>query len=110
MPRNAATTAAVSAGTNYPVIKDKALIAAAEEYFTLARDESRIALRKKELKPQLLAAMAGAPKAYAGARLLSASEVATIPAMPDREITKAMLGQVLPGSKGRAGYTQISIT
>lgn len=96
-------------GTNFPVIKDKKAIAAAEEYYGLLRDASRIEARKKELKLLLIAAMAGAPTAFAGARVLSASEVNAVPPTADRIITKDMLGQVIPGSGGRAGYTQLSV-
>jgi hypothetical protein len=103
------TKPAASSGTNYPIIKAKTVIAAAEEYYGLLRDESRIDTRKKELKPILLEAMNGAPTAYAGARVLSASAVNTVPATPDRTITKEMIGQTIPGGRGRAGYTQLSV-
>jgi hypothetical protein len=96
-------------GSNFPIIKDKTVIAAAEEYYGLLRDESRIEARKKELKPLLIAAMNGAPTAFAGVRVLSVSDVNAVPLTPDRIITKEMVGQTIPGGKGRSGYTQLSV-
>lgn len=97
------------AGSNFPVIKDKAAVAAAEEYFGLTKEETRIRLRKKELKRLLVAAMGGAPTAFAGARVLTLNEVADVPGTPDRTITKDMVGQVIPGSSGTAGYTKLGV-
>ncbi|MBO1077243.1 hypothetical protein [Roseomonas marmotae] len=100
---------AAPAGTNHPVIKDKKIIAAAEEYATLKKDASRIERRLKELKPVLEAAMDGAPVAYAGARILNLSVTEATPEGQNQVITREMIGQVIPGKAGRAGYTTLAV-
>ncbi|MBC9177805.1 hypothetical protein [Pseudoroseomonas ludipueritiae] len=107
--KTAAAAPAAPAGTNHPVIKDKALIKAAETYATNKAEISRMEAENDDLKPRLLAAMGGAPTAYAGSRVLTQSDVETIKPTPNQVITKEMVGQVIPGKKGRKGYTQLSV-
>lgn len=108
-PAKKAAPEASAEATNYPVIKDKKIIAAAEEYATLKKEGSRIERRLKELKPLLEAAMDGAPVAYAGTRILNLSTTEAIPDGKNQVITRAMLGQVIPGKSGRAGYTTLTV-
>jgi hypothetical protein len=111
-PRAKKTPAAVPvapAANNYPVLKDKKIIAAADEYATLKAEGSRIERRLKELKPLLEAAMDGAPVAYAGKRILNLSRTEAIPAGDNQVITRDMLGQIIPGKSGRAGYTTLAV-
>ena len=114
MPRAPATPesaapAGAPAGTNYPVFKDKALIAAADEYVAKQAEAKVIEGRLRELKEQLVAAMHGAPTAYAGVRVLSLTEFPAVPAIPERKIDRTMLGQTIPGKSGRAGYCQLRV-
>lgn len=96
-------------GTNFPVIKDKAIIAKAEIYATKKAEIASLEAEVKALRPDLLAAMGGAPTAYAGTRVLSLNEVSAIPATENVKITRDMVGQVIPGKKGRAGYSTLEV-
>jgi hypothetical protein len=107
--RKPAASAAPLAGTNHPVIKDKKIIAAADEYAKLKAEASRIERRLKELKPLLEAAMDGAPVAYAGSRILNLTRTEAIPAGDNQVITRDMLGQIIPGKSGRAAYTTLAV-
>jgi hypothetical protein len=102
-------TTVAPAGTNYPVLKDKPLIAAAEEYFAKQAEAKVIESRLKELKAQIVAAMHGAPTAYAGVRVLSLTEFAPVPPIPERTIDRTMIGQTIPGKPGRVGYVQLRV-
>jgi hypothetical protein len=107
--RKAAPAATPPAGTNHPVLKDKKIIAAADEYATLKAESSRIERRLKELKPLLEAAMDGAPVAYAGKRILNLSYTEATPAGANQVITRDMIGQIIPGKAGRAGYSTLTV-
>ena len=109
-PKSSTKAATAEApANNYPVIKDKKIIAAAEEYATLKKEASRIERRLKELKPLIEAAMDGAPVAYAGTRILNLSTTEATPDGQNQIITRAMIGQVIPGKSGRAGYTTLTV-
>lgn len=107
--RKAAPAAVATAGTNLPVLKDKKVLAAVEEYVAAGAQAKLLEGRVEELRAVVVAAMAGAPTAYAGARTLSLSVVPLLPATADRVITKDMIGGVLPGKRARAGYTQLRV-
>jgi len=94
---------------NFPTIRDKATIAAAEEYRGLRTEAARLKQRLDVLKPILEAAMLGAPVARAGARTLVREDVPAIPAAPALAITAAMLGRTIPGSNGRAAHSRLSV-
>ena len=96
-------------GSNYPVLRDKAVMAAVEEYCTKKAEMDALKERVDALRDIILAAMAGSPTAYCGARVLSVSQIPELPAIANREITKAMVGQVIPGKKGRAGYAMLRV-
>lgn len=104
-----AAPASQPAGTNHPVIKDKSIIAKVEEYAALKKEGARIERRLKKLKPELETAMAGADVAYAGDRILNLSVTAAIPEGKNVVITRDMIGQVIPGKSGRAGYTTLTV-
>ena len=103
-------TSAEPAATNYPVLRDKAVVTAADEYASNKAEIDRLEALNKEHRTVIVAALAGAPIAYAGARIIRCSEVAAAPATPNTVITKAMVGQVIPGKKGKAGYTRLEVT
>jgi hypothetical protein len=96
--------------SNYPVLKDRKVLAAVEEYAAKKAQLEVLEARLKELRPTIEAAMDGAPVAYAGARVVSVTTFAPTPSTPNVQITKAMIGQVIEGKKGRAGYTQLKVT
>ena len=66
--------------TNYPILKDKAVVTAAEEYATNKAEIDRLEALNKEHRKTIEAALAGAPIAYAGARIIRCSEVKALPA------------------------------
>lgn len=101
--------ATAPAGTNSPVITDKAVIAAAAEYAAAAPEKNRLEKRLKELKPVLLTAMGDAPMAYAGKHVLTRTEVLGTPDIPGEKITRGMVGKELPPKKGRPGYTTLEV-
>lgn len=106
-----ATDAAQSApaGTNAPVITDKKLVALAEQYATAAPEKNRLEKFLKEAKPVLLQAMGDAPLAYIGNRVLTRTDVAATPDAPGPKITRAMVGQNLPGKDGRKGFSMLDV-
>lgn len=99
----------VPGGTNYPALRRKEVIAAAEEYFAAKAEVKLLEGKLETLKRALLAAMAGAPVATAGARVLHCTVVPEIPASPSVTIDRSMLGQVIPGKRGRASYVQLVV-
>jgi hypothetical protein len=104
----AAETAAPP-GSNHPVITDPALIKMAAEYAKSAPEKNWLEKRLKELKPVLLQAMGDAPMAYAGKHVLTRAEVIGSPDTVGEKITRSMVGQHMPGKKGRPGYTTLEV-
>lgn len=99
-----------AAGSNYPVIKAKPIVDAVEEYVRLKVDEKRVEARLKELKDQvIIPALDGAPTAFVGNRIVSVTENAGSPGTANQTITREMIGQVIPGKKPRASYTQLKV-
>lgn len=109
MARAAKKAAPAVPGSNYPVIRDKRVIAAADEYYAKQAEAKVLRGRLDELKEQLVAAMGEAPTVYAGARVLSLTAFLPVPALPERTIDKSMVGQKIPGKSGKAGYTQLRV-
>jgi hypothetical protein len=108
-PAKPAAKSAPPAGTNFPVIKTKAIIDAVQEYFLLKADEKRLKARLEVLKGMIEPCLEGAPRAFAGDRIVSITTVDGSPGTPNRTITKEMIGEVIPGAKPRAGYTQMKV-
>ncbi len=96
-------------GSNYPVITDQAAIDAVNEYAQLQAEKKKADARMKVLKPAILKHMEGAPRAVFGMRIVTAQPVDEIPATENVQITAAMVGQIIPGSSGRAGYTTLTV-
>jgi hypothetical protein len=96
-------------GTNHLVITDPALIKLAAEYAKGAPEKNRLEKRLKEIKPVLLQAMGNAPVAYAGKHVLTQAEVIGSPDTVGEKITRSMVGQHMPGKKGRPGYTTLEV-
>ncbi|QTI82152.1 hypothetical protein IAI58_22630 (plasmid) [Roseomonas marmotae] len=97
------------AGTNHPVITDPALVKLAAEYAKAAPEKNRLEKRLKELKPVLLQAMGDAPLAYAGKLVLTRTEVLGTLDTVGEKITRSMVGQHMPGKKGRPAYVTLEV-
>ena len=111
MPRavKSAAPTAVAAGTNYPVIRDKAAIKAVEQFVSAKAEIDQLEAAQAARKALISDAMGGAPVANAGIHVITLTTVPPLPASSNFTITKEMIGQVVRGKKGRAGYTQIRI-
>ena len=114
MPRNCGraapvratpTKAAPAAGSNYPVIKTKAVVDQVVDYYKLTLNEKRIKDRLDAPEPDIIEAVGGAPVAYVGDGIVKVTEVAGSEGTPSKTITREMIGQVIPGTKGRKGTT-----
>ena len=104
-----AAAPAIPPGSNHPVITDPTLIKLAAEYAKAAPEKNRLEKRLKEMKPVLLQAMGDAPVAYAGKHVLTRAEVAGTPDTLGEKITRSMVGQHMPGKKGRPAYTTLEV-
>lgn len=110
MARTPAAKAPVAPGaTNYPTIKGPKPIKAVEDYVAKKAQIAALEAELEATKTYILGEMAGAPGAFFGARFVSVSEVRELPALPERVITKEMVGQTIPAKRGRAAYQQIRI-
>jgi hypothetical protein len=91
------------------VLRDAAQVATVAEYVALQLQAKATEDRLKLLNEAIKGMMGGAPVAYAGKHVLSLNEVPAIPPTENRLITAEMVGMVIPGTKGRRGYTQLSV-
>ena len=96
-----------AAGSNYPIIKDKAAIQAAEDFKAKYETWKRLDAELDEHKAAILKAMADAPAAIFGKRIVSTKNYAPLEPTENVVITKEMIGQVIPGRSGRKGYARI---
>ncbi|MGG5811454.1 hypothetical protein [Falsiroseomonas sp. CW058] len=108
MPRTTKSVAAPAPATRH-VIRDRAVAQKAEAYATAKADIKRLEAQCDALKPELLAAMGDHESVVAGNRVLTRSAVAGTDPTPNVTITKAMIGQVIPGKPGKRGYTQLTV-
>ncbi|EHM00543.1 hypothetical protein HMPREF9946_02583, partial [Acetobacteraceae bacterium AT-5844] len=104
-----AAAPAIPPGSNHPVITDPKLVKLAAEYAKAAPEKNRLEKFLKDTKPVLLQAMGEAPVAYAGKHVLTRAEVAGTPDTVGEKITRSMVGQHLPGKKGRPAYTTLEV-
>jgi ABC-type oligopeptide transport system substrate-binding subunit len=100
---------AAPAGTNQLVISDPKLVKLVADYAKAAAEKNRLEKLLKDAKPVLLQAMGDAPVAYAGKHVLTRTEVAATPDTPGAKITRSMVGQHMPGKKGRPAYTMLEV-
>ena len=91
------------------MLRKRALIRAAEEFATKKAERDQLDARLAELRETLLTAAGDAPLARAGQRVLILTRVPETPATPSVAITPAMVGQVIPGRPGRAGYVRLEV-
>ena len=109
MARAPAVAKAGNTGSNYPVIRDRIAVQAAADYADKLAEVKRLEKELKPLKQVILSAMGDAPEATFGLHVVSRTEVAPMAPTPNRIIDKSMIGQVIKGSPGKAGYTQIRV-
>ncbi|MFH5923829.1 hypothetical protein [Roseomonas xinghualingensis] len=92
-----------------PVVKEKAFIAKVAEYALAKADADACEARLKKLKPEILAGMGEHRSVIAGNHVVSRGEVPDVPPTDNVTITREMVGQVIPGRKGRAGYNTLTV-
>ena len=92
-----------------PVIKDKALIAKVSEYALAKADAEAMDARMKKLKPEIFAGMGEHTSVVVGNHVVTRGEVRSIEPTPNVPITKEMVVQVIPGRKGKAGYSTLTV-
>ncbi|MGX9963150.1 hypothetical protein ACVFYP_07490 [Roseomonas sp. F4] len=113
MPTPRKSTARTKTTTVAPVtrpqILDRKVIADAGTYAVNKAEIDRLTAENEALKVTLLHAMGPHESVIAGNRVLTRSSHASTPATENVVITKAMIGQIIPGKKGRKGYTTLSV-
>jgi hypothetical protein len=103
------TTIAAPTDAVHPVLRDKAIVATIAEFARNKADSDRLDKRNEAIRPLIVAAMDGAAVVCAGTHIVRRTEVAGTPATPNVAITRAMIGQVIPGTKGRAGSVRLEV-
>ena len=91
------------------ILRRRAVVRAAEAYLAAKTEVARLEDELAHLRHLLLEAIGDRPVARAGERTLIVTQVAGTPATPDVTITGAMVGQVIPGHKGRLGYPRLEV-
>ena len=99
-----------AAGSNYPVVKDKAAIQAAEDFHAKYAELKRLDAELDVAKAAVLKAMGDAPEAVFGKRIVKRKDYAALEPTENVAITKDMVGQVIKGRSGKAGYSRIWVT
>ena len=111
MPRTPSVktpTTPVSPG-NYPVIKGPKAITAVENYVAKTAALKVLEGEIEMIRDYLLEEAGDAPVVHIGARTVTITSVPEMPAIAARKITKEMIGQELPGRRGRKGYKQVRV-
>jgi hypothetical protein len=91
------------------VLRGKAIIATVHQYHLNHARAAALTAANKALKDEILEAMDGHEVASVGAHLVRVTETAGTQSTPNRTITREMIGQVIAGSKGRAGSTRLEV-
>lgn len=99
----------LDAAANTPVLRDEKVVAAVKAYFDNKTRAEALEATNKPLKALILKAMGNRPVASAGTHIVRVTETAGTQATPNVTITAKMLGQVIAGSKGRAGSTRLEV-
>jgi hypothetical protein len=91
------------------ILRGKAIIAAVHQYSLNKAKADKLDAENKLLKDEIVEAMGEYAVASVGTHVVRVTEtMATLPT-PNRVITKEMIGQVIAGSKGRAGGTRLEV-
>lgn len=91
------------------VLRGKAIIATVHKYALQKARADKLYDDNALLKVDILKAMGDLAVASCGSHVVRVTDVAGIPAKPNIEITKEMIGVVIIGSKGRAGSTKLEV-
>lgn len=91
------------------VLRGKAIIATVHQYALNKLKADGLAEANALLKDEILEAMDGNSVASVGTHVVRVTETAGTQSTPNVVITAKMLGQVIPGKKGRAGSTRLEV-
>ena len=91
------------------VLRGKAIIATVRQYHLNHAKAAALTDANKLLKDEIVEAMGLNAVASVGIHVVRVTETAGTQSTPNRIITKEMLGQVIAGSKGRAGSTRLEV-
>ncbi|SHJ68711.1 hypothetical protein SAMN02745194_03120 [Roseomonas rosea] len=103
------TAAPKAAPLTRPVLKDAKLVKMVSEYALAQADAKALEARMKQLKPEIFAAMGEHPSVIVGNHVVTRAEVRALEPTPNVTITKEMVGQVIPGRRGTAGYSTLKV-
>jgi hypothetical protein len=102
MPLDAATA-------QHPVLRDEKVVVAVNKYFDNKARADALEADNKTLKAAILKAMGTRPVASVGRHVVRVTETAGTQSTANLTITAKMIGQVIPGKKGRAGSTKLEV-
>ncbi|NKE43562.1 hypothetical protein HB662_02155 [Roseomonas frigidaquae] len=108
-PASRSKVTAAAPTVTRPQILDRKVIADAGTYAVNKAEIDRLTAENEALKVTLLQAMGPHESVITGNRVLTRSTHAGTPATENVVITKAMIGQIIPGKKGRKGYTTLTV-
>lgn len=91
------------------VLRGKAIIATVHQYSLNKAKADKLTADNAVLKDEILEAMGDLTVASVGTHVVRITETAGTPAKANLTITKEMIGQVIAGSKGRAGSTRLEV-
>lgn len=103
------TSAAPAVPLTRPVIKDAKVVKQVAEYALAKADIAALEAKCDVLKPAILTALGDAKSVIAGNHVVTRGENAGTEPTPNVTITKEMVGQVIPGRKGKRGYTTLTV-
>lgn len=91
------------------VLRGKKIIDTVHQYHLNKSKADALDAANRLLKDDILEAMDGVPVASVGTHIVRVTETAGTQSTPNRTITREMIGQVIAGSKGRAGSTRLEV-
>jgi hypothetical protein len=91
------------------VLRGQKIIGIVHQYSLNKAKVARLTEDNDALKAEILEAMGDSAVASVGTHVVRVTETAGTQSTPNRVITKEMIGQVIAGSKGRAGSTRLEV-
>lgn len=91
------------------VLRGAAIVAKVHEYYLNKDRADKADAANKLLKDEIVAAMGNASVASCGKHVVRVTMIEESPGTPNMTITKAMIGVVIPGKKGRAGSIKLEV-
>lgn len=92
-----------------PVLRGKAIVDAVNAYALNKAKADKLNEDNAALKDVILAAVGAAPVSYVGTHIVRVTETAGAYSVENWTITAKMVGQVVAGSKGRAGSVKLEV-